>query len=210
MRLIISVICTNPRFKAPIWYACAPLSVTSPVANERVPSLSLSRLMVKALWVPSSSVLGTRNSPSPRVPAGAPSGRASVRIISAETLEQNHLSPQSSHSGCNSPLKPDRGFAIVVVSPTSDPPCFSVKNIAPCCKSSKVSAVREGRKRLVSSSLAYRSKTRANASVIAIGQNTPASACIPKYPSANLTGCGTWPFHPKASSRWEQAAIAKS
>src|SRR5439155_16743071 len=99
VRFIISVICTNPRFKAPTWYACAPLSVTSPVANERVPSLSLSRLMVKALRVPSSSVLGTRNSPRPRVPAGAPSGRARVRIRSAETLEQNHLSPHSSHPG---------------------------------------------------------------------------------------------------------------
>jgi len=47
--------------------------VTSPVAIEREPSLSLSRLIVHAFFVPSGRCFGTRNNPSPRVPAGAPS-----------------------------------------------------------------------------------------------------------------------------------------
>ena len=74
-------------------------------------------------------------------------------------------------------MYPIRG---AVVRPTSEPPCFSVRNIAPCCSSLIVNAVSPGKKRRFNSSLPYRSSTRASASVIDTGQKTPDSACIPK------------------------------
>ena len=50
---------------------------------------------------------------SPAVPGGAPSGRASVKAMSALALEQNHLSPQSRHEPVGVPARDGGGRAHV-------------------------------------------------------------------------------------------------
>src|SRR3970040_545826 len=77
-------------------YASVSTKSTSAVGTERVPSLSLIRLMRMLLGVPSARVAGTRKRARPRRPGSAPSGRARVAIALASTLEQNHLEPLSS------------------------------------------------------------------------------------------------------------------
>ncbi len=87
----------KPSSSAPIGYATAPSKTISPVASARVPSLSLSLRIVKPFGLPS-TVRGTRKQPMPRVPSGAPSGRAVTANWSASATEQNHFSPCSRHA----------------------------------------------------------------------------------------------------------------
>ena len=137
--LTISIIWAKPRAGSPTRWATAPPYVTSAVAMEREPSLSLSRLIVHAFLVPSGRYLGTRNMARPRVPPGAPSGRASVRATSALALEQNHLSPHRRQA------PPASRRATVVEAPTSEPPVRSVIHCVPCASASKSVVVRRGR-----------------------------------------------------------------
>ena len=81
--------------------------------------------MIQPFLVPSGRRLGTRNMARPRVPAGAPSGRARVSATSVLALEQNHLSPHSRQTP-SAPLR-----AMVVAAPTSEPPVFSVIHWVP-------------------------------------------------------------------------------
>ena len=106
---------------------------------EREPSLSFRRLIVHAFLLPSGRRLGTRNIASPRVPSGAPSGRASVSASSALATEVNHLSPHRRHC----PSAPRR--ATVVEAPTSEPPVRSVIHCVPCQSASNSVVVRCGR-----------------------------------------------------------------
>ena len=76
------------------------------------------------LRVPSERSSGTRKSARPRRPSSAPSGRASVAIALASTLEQNHLAPFSTHL-------PLTCFAVVSLAARSEPPRISVMNMAP-------------------------------------------------------------------------------
>ena len=76
--LIMSAICLKPACGSPISQATAPSSRTSPLAMERVPSLSFRRTMRSALAVPSGSVRGIRNSATPFRPGGPPCIRAST------------------------------------------------------------------------------------------------------------------------------------
>ena len=73
------------------------------------------------------------------MPGGAPSGRASVKAMSALALEQNHLSPQSRQS-------PSASWrATVVAAPTSEPPVFSVIHCVPWQSASMSVAVSPSR-----------------------------------------------------------------
>src|SRR3990172_8196369 len=104
--------------------ASASTKSISAVGTERVPSLSFSRLMRMPFGVPSERSAGTRNNASVFSPGSAPSGRASVAIALASTLEQNHLAPLRYHF-------PFSSRAVHSLSARSDPPRISVMNMAP-------------------------------------------------------------------------------
>ena len=106
----------KPSSSGPSGYAGAPSNSISPVASARVPSLSFSRRIRNP-----PPERGTRKHPMPRVPSGAPRGRAVTRNWSASATEQNHFSPCSRHA------EPSR-IASTRFAPTSDPPCRSVRN----------------------------------------------------------------------------------
>src|SRR3989304_7574653 len=105
---------------------------------DREPSVSLSRLIPQAFFVPSGRTFGRRNIARPRVPAGAPSGRASVSAMSQLAFEQNHLSPQRRQV----PSASRR--ATVTAAPTSEPPVFSVIHWVPCHSSAGSVVVSRG------------------------------------------------------------------
>ena len=62
-----------------------------------------------------------RTAPRPRVPGGAPSGRAVIKNSFASITEQNHFSPKMRK--CAPSLR-----ATTALAPTSEPPCTSVRN----------------------------------------------------------------------------------
>ena len=114
----------NPSLIGPMGQARAPSKSISAEARARVPSLSLSRLMRNPFGVDPSRRRGTRKQPRPRVPSGAPSGRAVTTNTSASATEQNHFSPLMRHApGCSG-----SGTARAAFAPTSDPPWTSVRN----------------------------------------------------------------------------------
>jgi hypothetical protein len=95
--------------------------------------------MVHAFREPSGSRRGTRNIARPRVPAGAPSGRASVIATSALAFEQNHFSPWRRQ------VPPASRSARVVEAPTSEPPVRSVIHCVPWRSAPGSVAVSAGR-----------------------------------------------------------------
>ena len=100
----------KPSSTAPSAYAGAPSNSISPVASARVPSLSFSRRIVKP-----PPERGTRKQPIPRVPSGAPLGRAVTTNWSASATEQNHFSPEIRQASPS-------GTASTRFAPTSEPP----------------------------------------------------------------------------------------
>src|SRR5215467_7711390 len=81
---------------------CSRVTATSVIIRDRPPAYG-----------------GTRNGASARLPAPAPSGRASATAIAESAAEQNHFSPVSRHT-------PPSWAAVVVDRDTSEPPCDSV------------------------------------------------------------------------------------
>ena len=140
----MSAICLKPAPGSPTSQAVAPSSRTSPLAMERVPSLSFSRTMRNALAEPSGRARGSRNSATPGSPAGPPSIRASTSASSASALEQNHLSPLSAQ------VPSSRGAAVTAVAAMSEPAPCSVMNIAPWCSASRSWLASSGRYRSTS------------------------------------------------------------
>ncbi len=122
--LSIPAIFARPLSTLPTGVAWAPASVSSAVGSARVPSLSFRRFtrMVEPSCVRPlrGSTRSTRNRPRPRLPSGAPSGRASASAQSAVVAEVNHLTPYRRQS----PASWHR--ATVEVRPTSEPPSRSV------------------------------------------------------------------------------------
>ena len=116
--LTISMIVGTPRPSSPTMRAQAPRNSTSLEALERLPSLSLSRWMWKALRSPSGVQRGIRKQEMPD------SVWARTRKASHIGAEQNHLWPMISYSAPGPP--PFSGIAVVVLARTSEPPCFSV------------------------------------------------------------------------------------
>ena len=116
--LTISMMVGTPRPSSPTIVPRARSSSISLDAFERLPSLSFSRWILKALRVPSSITRGTRKQERP------PGAWASTRKASHMGAEQNHLWPVIR---CSAPA-PERptGSARVVLARTSEPPCFSV------------------------------------------------------------------------------------
>ena len=89
-------------------------------------------------------------------------------MASASAFEQNHLSPFKYQ-------RPLSARALARLAPTSEPPCRSVRNIAPCqsCETSRVV-----RSRIVSATSGPEpciSSTRATPSVMQMGQKRPIS-----------------------------------
>ncbi|MNL47507.1 hypothetical protein D3C87_1702990 [compost metagenome] len=78
-------------------------------------------------------------------------------------LLQNHLSPWSSQWSptCR---------AVARFAPTSEPPCFSVRNMAPCKRVSGSREVSPGRYRALSASSPKVATSRAAPSVMQMGQ----------------------------------------
>ena len=114
----ISMIVGTPRPGSPTICAHAPCSSISLDAFERLPSLSFSRWMWKALRVPSGRIRGSAKH------VGwfeASSVWARTRKRSHIGAEHNHLCPVSSYSP-----SPPSARATVVFARTSEPPCFSV------------------------------------------------------------------------------------
>src|SRR3972149_5984952 len=77
-------------------YASVSTKSTSAVGTERVPSLSLIRLMRMLLGVPSARVAGTRKRARPRRPGSAPSGRAGGGGGLGAPVGENHFEALSS------------------------------------------------------------------------------------------------------------------
>ena len=171
--LTMSAICWKPRPRSPTRHAIAPSRRISPLAIDRVPSLSLSRRIRYAFGVPSGRTRGSRNSDTPRSPGWVSAGslRASTIAKPASGFEQNHLSPCSAHD----PSAPS--VARVAVPATSEPAPCSVMNIAPCWSASKSSAVTIGNTRSTRPGSPNRRRVRASESVIDTGQHRPNSAC---------------------------------
>ena len=137
--LTMSAIWRNPAPGSPTSHATAPSSRTSPLAIDRVPSLSFNRTIRAALGRPSGRLRGSRNRLTPRMPSGTPKGRASTIARAASGLLQNHLSPVSAQVPSGS------GAAATAVAPTSDPAPCSVMNIAPWARWSMSWLVSAGR-----------------------------------------------------------------
>ena len=97
MRVTLSsvAILRTPSPRAADESAGVPSSVSSAVGSARVPSLSLRRLTRMSRSAPVASRSSTRNSASPRRPAGAPSVRASVSAICDVVADVNHFVPYS-------------------------------------------------------------------------------------------------------------------
>ena len=83
------MIVATPRPSSPTRCATASSSRISAEAFERLPSLSLSRSILKPFRVPSSSTRGRRKHVSP---SGACASTRNASLIGAE---QNHFSPVS-------------------------------------------------------------------------------------------------------------------
>ena len=122
--LTMSIICGRPRSMAPTCHAKASRRPTSAEAIACVPNFSLRRWMTNELRVPSSSSRGMRKRPSPRGPGGAPRGLASTRMRSLCAQLANHFSPERRQ------VPSPAGVATLSLAPTSDPPAFSVRNMA--------------------------------------------------------------------------------
>ena len=101
------------------------------------------------------------------MPGSAPSGLARIMITSASTFEQNHLSPHNVTISPGTPLPP---FARVLICPTSLPPCFSVRNMAPVKTWSMFVVPRRGMKRAFSSGVPNFCSRYAAPSVMQMGQ----------------------------------------
>ena len=123
VRLTISMIVGTPRPSSPTSHPTVPSSSISEEEFDRLPSLSLSRWMKKALRPPPGRIRGTRKQESawavlPEPPASPVWAR--TRKASDCGAEQNHLWPVRDQ--VPSALE----VARVVFARTSEPPCFSV------------------------------------------------------------------------------------
>ena len=164
--------------------ASASTKSSSAVGTERVPNLSLIRLMWMPLREPSERSARTRKSASPRRPGSAPSGRASVTIACASMLEQNHFEPFSAHV---SPL----AVAAVSLLARSEPPRISVMNIAPSQEPSYSGDCRRGSTRSRTSSGAKRSTSDSTPPVMPVAQTMPVSDWLRRYVKADPRTGGT-------------------
>src|SRR4051812_2867527 len=159
----------TPRPGSPSRCAHAPRYSTSDDALDLLPSLSFRRCSWNPeFFVPSGKNRGSTKHVRPS------SVCANVKNTSHIGAEQNHLCPVSEYS----PSMP-RGTATVVLARTSEPPCFSViaiPHVAPSLSGrSDPSYDRDTNRGTHSES--FSAGTAAN--VIVIGQQNPASACMP-------------------------------
>jgi hypothetical protein len=111
----ISMIVRIPRPSSPRRIAQVSSNSSSLEAFERLPSLSLSRTIVRVLRVPSGRTRGTTKHVTP---SGACASTRNTSFIGAEV---NHLCPVSRYSPWVSV-----GRAVVSLVRRSEPPCFSV------------------------------------------------------------------------------------